>query len=721
MMFLVWMGLAFFAGLALYIVMPWTAAKIAGDDWIESVSGTYVWLAQTAAHKSAIVERDGTLELVSKRFDSEILGDKDKEHGDLRHHQDGFSVLSRLKNKSFGVALGDRAEYVSPLLAELGGEAWRAKENDEIGRDQRTVETSGGKKTTESVMRDGILIDKASKLVDVSRARHLTTGDADPEDGHESYLWTEISQEKFNERMSFGQTMVIVLGALGAMVTMFYLTSQTGGSASANAASGGGGGGGSVTDAANNTTTVSMLFILAALSRFDLEWVKSGGRKTAAVLWVVGWIVTWPLTALVMEGLVMALLVAIVMTGVALLLPVGIALLGPSIPKGVGLILARGHWILAQLTVGRGILVRRETGEYEHHKLYRAETSVEETLSARLTNNDRHEKATDTGLDWMSSVDGDNGSVLVHLETTNEVETIAEATLSVTANFENESRTLIDETFDDVDAIKEHANLPVTSGREIATDGGESEDDDLPTVDLGSDLQSSPDDDSFFGDSATEDDGIDPDLEEALDDAEVDDREASSGGWDWNPLSIFRDDEEEDEEEDEQEIGDLVDVEIVLEVEAERDLDHNFVATLADGTELPVHGSEGDLYRFGWAPLGVTEEKGPANMDPITDSPPEDVQADGGRIVPNNTRQGYRPMLKLPDEDDGDQYLVTLPQLYSWCQGTSESETIEQGRDKALSEHGGAQQIGMAVFSVIVLASVVIGGAFGWIAAGGLG
>jgi len=362
MMFLVWLGLAFFAGLALFIVTPWTAAKIAGDDWIETVSGAYVWLAQTAAHKSAIVVRDGSLELVSKRFDSEILGDKDQEHGDPRHHRDGFSVLSRLKNKSFGVAVHDRAEYVSPLLAEIGEKAWRAKESDEIG------------KAGDGKMRDGILVDKGSKLVDLARARHLTTGDADPEDGHESYLWTEISQEKFNEKLSFGQTMVIVLGALGSMVTMFYLTSQTGG-----AAGGGGGGGGTAPQAVNNTTTVSILFLLAALDINALA-TKDTARKLGAVAWVIGWIVIWPLTALIFEGMVMAALVLVIMTAVAMVLPVGIALFGPSIPKSIGIILARGLWILAQLTVDRGVLVRRETGEYEYRKLYDAEPDEEHTF-----------------------------------------------------------------------------------------------------------------------------------------------------------------------------------------------------------------------------------------------------------------------------------------------------------------------------------------------------
>lgn len=512
MMFFIWMGLAFFAGLALYLVTPWTAAKIAGEDWVEYVSGLYVWLAQTAVTKSAIVERDGTLELVSKRFDSEIHGDKDKEHGDPRHHRDGLSVLSRLKNKSFGVALHDRAEYVSPLLAELGESAWRAREANELG----SYTTGEGIDR----MRDGITVPRASRLVDLSRARHLTTGDADPEDGHESYLRTKISQEQFNEKLSFGQSLMIVLGFIGSAVAMFYLTSQTGGAGTASSAPAPS----PTTNTTNatNTTTVSVLFLLSTLGLSDIDF-DDLARKLGAVAWIIGWVVTWPLTALLMDGLMTAMLVLVVMTGVAMAVPAGIALAGPSIPKSIGLILARGHWILAQLSVGRGMLVRRETGEYEHHKLYHADS----------------------------------------------------------------------------------------------------------------------------------------------------------------------------------------------------DADHDFEVLLNDGTTLPVNGSEGDLYRFGWAPLGITEEKGESNMGPITQDTSElpTLSADGGRIGPDNKRQGHQPAIKIPQ---GDNWLVTLPQLWSWCQGSSESKTIEQGRDKALSEHGGAQQIGGLVFTIAVLASTVIGGAFGFLAGGGL-
>jgi len=448
--------------------------------------------------------------------------------------------------------------------------------------------------------------------------------------------------------MSFGQTMVIVLGALGSMVAMFYLTSQTG------STGGGGGGGGATQTVTNNTTTISMLFAIAALRVSDVDIVATG-RKVGAALWVVGWIVTWPVTAFLFEGVLMGLIVAIIMSAVALLLPVGIALAGPSIPKSIGLVLARGHWILAQLTVDRGILVRRETGEYEHHKLYESDPSISESFEESLKPNERVDEHNDD-LSFSAQFADEDEVVFVSLEAGNEIEAIDDASLTVIAHGEHNSQTVLEGTALDIEhnSAQKGVFMPDETASEL------------------------PDDDD------------------------------DDSGW----LGWFGSDDDDDG------LGDIERVEVVLEVDAQRDIDHEFEAHLSDGTTLPVHGSEGDLYRFAWSPLGITEEKGAANMSPITQTPPSDLAADGGRIASDNTRQSYRPLLKIPDQD---QWLVTLPQLWSWCQNTSESETIEQGRDKALSEHGGAQQVSMIAFSVIVLASVVVGGLFGWIAAGGLG
>ena len=492
----VWAIIGVLLGICFVIVVPWTAARIAGREYVEAVSDKYVWFAQTAARRSALVVRDGDLKLIAKRYDSDLKADKDSETGDERHHKDDFDVLGRLANKVFGFVLTSRDSYVSPLAAELGEVAMRAQERKEIGHEQV-------KGTADSFV-DGIHIPKQSRLVDISAGRHLTTGSCEPEKGRESYEKAKISQEKFHDRVSFGQGMLLIIAALGSMGVAWFAASRTGG--------------GSTVDVANQTT-VGMIWLLASLGPVEIS--KQTLRKVAAGLWVAGWVLVVPVLAAVFGGPV----IAVVVTGLTLLTPVvflgGLTLAGPSIPAFLGIALARGFWILAQLTVGKGVLVERDTGELEHRQLRRA------------------------------------------------------------------------------------------------------------------------------GEDATT----------------------------------------------------------------------TFVTTLSDGRVLPVAGSKGDLGRFAWAPMGFTAEKTEQNMDTLTEEVPDEAATDGGRILPTNKRQGYQPELREPDKDE---WLVTLPQLWSWSKNTSESGAVRQGRNKALTEHGGEQQISMVVFFAMLLAAILMGGVFGLIAGGAI-
>lgn len=481
MMLAIWLGVAFFGGLALVIFVPWSAARLAGLKWQEQISDYYVWLAMTAGTKIAIVARPGTLELVRKVYDSDQKADKDSKHGDPRHHKDDFGVLSRLKNKSFAFAINSRNVYVDPLIAEIGGKVNEAIERGDIGPEKNS-----------DVMRDGIPIGKKSELVDITDARHLSSGSCEPEWGHESYEMTQISQEGFNEPVSFGQVMVILLAGIGSMFTMWFLTGQS-------SPSGG--------------TTLTALLVLFATSQ-----MKS--REIGAAAYVLLWILSIPILAFSMGGLLTGILVTLVLFGLPVMWVGSIALLGPSMPKILGMMNCSIFWILAQLSVGRGVIVRRATGEYEHHAL--------------LT--------------------------------------------------------------------------------------------------------------------------------------------------------------------------------------ADKDDDHDYYCILDEGDELPIDGSNGDLVRFAWAPLGVTAEKTDHNMSPISESPPESAATDGGWIVPKNKRQGYQPRLRVPGDDE---WLVTLPQLASLCKGSAETDAIEHGRDKALTKYGGAQQIGMIALTLGIVGAMVIGGMMGFLAAGG--
>lgn len=503
---IVWALVGVLNGMLLLILVPWTAAKIAGEDWIEAVSDRYVWFAQLCARRSALIVRDGDIKLVPKRYDSDLKADKDTATGDKRHHRDEFDTVGRLKNKVFGFGLTKRDVYVSPLLAELGERAKSAVEREKIG-----VEEAPGNATGK--MLDGIHVPKRSKLANLADARHLTTGSSEPEDGQESYKKTKISQEKFHEKVSFGQGMLVIVAFAATLGVAWFAASRDGGS--------------TTTQVANNSTRISKLMLLSLSGgavgkklqelREQIPFARIG-----AWLWIVGWIVAIPILAGATYGLGTGLLV-----GVLSLLTAGgtlifLALFAPSFPVFLGMGLARGIWILAQLTVGRGVLVERDTGELEHHQLR----------------------------------------------------------------------------------------------------------------------------------------------------------------------------------------------------DAPENADHDFEATLSDGKVLEIDGSKADLFRFGWAPLGATAEKSDENMNTITVDVPRGAATDGGTMMSESQRQGWDPALRVPEDEDT--YIVTLPQLHNWCKGVSESQAVRQGRQKALTEHGGEQQISMVVFMGILLMTSICGGLMGLIAGGAI-
>ena len=482
----IWAAVGLLGGILMLVFLPWSAARMAGGELQDTIANKYVYFAQTCATKTAIIARPGSLKLVGKRWDSDFGQDKDTAQGDPRHHGDGFNALSRLANKPFAFGLQSAGEYVSPLLAEIGDKARRARDNGDVGEEQ-------------GVMKDGYLIPKRSKLVDITDSQYLPTGSCEPEEPYQDYQKTKISQEKFHERISFGQTMILLIAAIGSMVAMWFLTGQD------------------TPDAGG--TTLSMLLLIGAAGQWledsDLDWAKIG-----VSLYAIAFIASLPLIAWITYSIIHAIVVLVVMVSVAVTVPVGITLLGPSIPLFMGLPMARLCWIMAQLSVGRGVIVERADGSYEYHKLEEAESD-----------------------------------------------------------------------------------------------------------------------------------------------------------------------------------------------------EYGFQTTLSDGKTLEIDGSTGDLFRFGWAPLGMTAEKTSRNMGRISEEPPEQMAADGGKIQTASTREGYKAVLPIPDENE---WLVTGPQLWTLCRKTAESEAIERGRNKALTEHGGTQQISMTWFMGAVLMAILIGSSMGFVAAGGL-
>lgn len=489
---LTWSLVGALLGFVFIGVLPWVTAKMIGVDAVEKVSSWYVWLAQNSISKSALIIRPGSVDLVNKTYDPDQKADKDTAGGEPRHHRDTLGALRSMANKPFGLALHDVDEYVTPLLAEIGDHAKERVEREEIG-----APIDSESKT----MLDGIPVSGKSNIVDVRGAKHLVTGDADPEDGHRSYQKTVISQEKFHERMTFGQTLILVGSFLASAALLWLLASQ---------------------DAPSTGSVVSLS--IASLPFGDkmkealgkIDWSTIGAILFAALM-----VVSVPIIAFLTHGIIAGALVAGVSFAVAVGYATGIALFGPSLPGFLGTPLAKLNWTLAQLCVGRGVLVERDTGEYEHHQLVEDET----------------------------------------------------------------------------------------------------------------------------------------------------------GEYDWT-------------------------------------------CRLDDGNWLGINGSVGDMVRFGWEPLAITAEKSAENLGNITSHPPDGARTDGGTIRPDNTRRGWQPEF-TGDAVEAD-WMVTLPQLWKWCQGSAESESIREGRDTALTQQGGQQQISYTIYVVLLVFSMVLGGAFGLVAGGGI-
>ena len=488
---LVWALVGVLFGIVLIAVLPWVGAKLIGDtDQIEAVSDWYIDLAQTCARRSCLIIRDGDFKLIGKRYDPDHKADKDTATGDPRHHRDSLDVLNRIKDKVFGFGLTSRDTYISPLAAELGELAKEAHDSNDI----RPTTTKDGQRG----MIDGFTVPKQSQLVDLDAAKHITTGDADPETGYEAYEKTKISQERFHEKVSFGQLVVLVGATLATMALAWLLASRD-------------------APSADTTVSTSLMFLAASVGN---KTTKKAGIIAAGIASLL----VLPLIALLSHGLLAGIVVLVTSLGVAVAVPVGIKLFGPSIPMALGVPMARGFWTLAQLTVGRGVLVERDSGHIEHRQL--RETS--------------------------------------------------------------------DEAFHNA----------------------------------------------------------------------------------------------------------------------------NYECVLSDGKLLPVDGTQGDLFRFGWADMGATVEKTEQNMGSLTkDLSVDGAKTDGGYVVGEGTRQGYKPIHPVPADAE---YLVTLPRLWTWCRGSSESEAVRQGRNKALTEEGGAQQISMVVFTGAMLACITLGGLFGLVAGGAI-
>ena len=109
-------------------------------------------------------------------------------------------------------------------------------------------------------------------------------------------------------------------------------------------------------------------------------------------------------------------------------------------------------------------------------------------------------------------------------------------------------------------------------------------------------------------------------------------------------------------------------------------------AELADGRRVPVDVDAGDVFSFGFGRLAVTEQKTDRNMSQwtVVETPGNSEQA-----VEHRAGQPVKP----PRRERSNSWLVSLTTIQRAIRGSASSKLVRRGRDKALDEEGGEQQL----------------------------
>lgn len=145
-----------------------------------------------------------------------------------------------------------------------------------------------------------------------------------------------------------------------------------------------------------------------------------------------------------------------------------------------------------------------------------------------------------------------------------------------------------------------------------------------------------------------------------------------------------------------------------FEWHALRDDSRGQFAVLNNGDRVPIEGSSGELYRWGMAPLAITEEHG-ENV--------ERFEVDEPAVKSEWTRETRATKgVSHPKQTKSRSRLVSLSQIQKMVQGSASSDLVRRGRNKAFEEAGGTQQLSglwtMILSGVMLVTGFILVGVF---------
>lgn len=211
---LTWFLLAILLGATAFFAGGMVLGAIGGTDVRDRMGQWYVDMAQAAYRNSALVVREtGSLQLTTVKFDPKFGADRSTVDGVAGHWGDPMAVKSTLSGKEFGIGLESASCYISPLASEFGKEGFDRLENGTLGEQDGEANT---------VILD-YEIPQHPQITDLRNASKSLKGSCKRHWGELANKWGELSQEKFHEKISLGQSL-LWMGAFGGGVALALAT-----------------------------------------------------------------------------------------------------------------------------------------------------------------------------------------------------------------------------------------------------------------------------------------------------------------------------------------------------------------------------------------------------------------------------------------------------------------------------------------------------------------
>jgi len=197
---LLWGSAGLFAGVVaghlgpalLAAALPEWAQAAVGDFYASGVS----WAAKPMAF---VEQRERGLTLERRSKDDDLDGDRLL--GGL--YRDELRSKKRLGGKLVAMATDRFPVFVSPFLAWVGRHADREARGGRFGKVADSGQTVGYSPFLP-------VPDKDAAAVKLSEAEPLLPGNASPESADESQDFTEVSQERFHEKVSLRDALIVV-------------------------------------------------------------------------------------------------------------------------------------------------------------------------------------------------------------------------------------------------------------------------------------------------------------------------------------------------------------------------------------------------------------------------------------------------------------------------------------------------------------------------------